>query len=228
MQHLEVDIMAKKLELNVGKGFTFEDNQLTLDIETSAMVEKRSNGIYAHDTDGNPGASGHSREDNYTIIMNDAQQLQTNSDVVEYIFSMNAYKVIERTRVSVDTYSVDNTQVKTIQDIINELNACIDASSGSNNGCMYILKQNNLFQLKTSVNAMKLSSWPVAIDQMKREPNDACIALFYVESITYSTTLIKPNEQPCYCRSLTLKCLWSSVQNFEVGTSYSANSIHEY
>ena len=220
--------MAKRIDLNVGKGFTFEDNQLTLDIETSPMVDIANNGIYTHDTDGDPGISGHSREDNYTITMNMNQQLQTNPSVVEYIFSMNAYKVIENTRVSVDTYSVDNTQVKTIQDIINELNACIDASSGANNGCMYIMKPNNLFQLKTSVNAMKLSSWPVAIDQMKREPNDTCIALFYVESITYSSTILRPGEIPCYCRSLTLKCLWSSVASFVVGTSYSANSIHEY
>ena len=140
--------MSKRLELNVADGFTFVDNKLALNIDESDYVEKRPNGLYIHDTDGEDGTSGASREDNYTIIMNDHNQLQTNPNVVEYIFSMNAYQVIERTRVSVDTYSVDTTTPKTIQDIINELNASIDAGNGNNNDAMFILKVGNILQLK--------------------------------------------------------------------------------
>ena len=221
--------MSKRLELNVADGFTFVDNKLALNIDESDYVEKRPDGLYIHDTDGEDGTSGASREDNYTIIMNDHNQLQTNSNVVEYIFSMNAYQVIERTRVSVDTYSVDTTTPKTIQDIINELNASIDAGSGTNNGAMFILKVGNLLQLKTSVSATKLSSWPVAIDSLKRETTDECIALFYIKAITYSTTHPHPHDvQSCYVRSLTLTCLYSSIQSFVKGNDYTANSIHEY
>lgn len=221
--------MSKRLDINVGDGFTFINNQLALNIQTSDMVERRPNGLYVHDTDGEDGASGSSREDNYTIIMDSHQHLQTNPDVVEYIFSMNAYQVIERTRVSVDTYSVDTTTPKTIQDIINELNASIDAGSGTNNGAMFILKVGNLLQLKTSVSATKLSSWPVAIDSLKRETTDECKALFYVKAITYSSTHPHPHDvQSCYVRSLTLTCLYSSFQSFVKGNDYTANSIHEY
>lgn len=221
--------MSKRIDLNVGKGFTFIDNKLALNMQTSAIFERRSNGLYAHDTDGNPGQSGSSVEDNYTIIKDASGKLQTNPVVVEYIFSMNAYKVIERTRSSPDTYSVDTSTPKTIQDIINELNASIDAGSGTNNGAMFILKVGNLLQLKTSVSATKLSSWPVAIDSLKRETSDECKALFYIKAITYSTTHSHPHDvQSCYARSITLTCLYSSFDSFVKGTDYSANSIHDY
>ena len=221
--------MSKRIDLNVGKGFTFIDNKLALNMQTSAIFERRGNGLYAHDTDGNPGQSGSSVEDNYTIIKDASGKLQTNPVVVEYIFSMNAYKVIERTRSSPDTYSVDTSTPKTIQDIINELNASIDAGSGTNNGAMFILKVGNLLQLKTSVSATKLSSWPVAIDSLKRETTDECKALFYIKAITYSTTHPHPRDvQSCYVRSLTLTCLYSSFDSFVKGTDYSANSIHDY
>lgn len=219
----------KRLDLNVGDGFTFINNQLALNIQTSDMVERRPNGLYVHDTDGEDGASGSSRPDDYTIILDSHDHLQTNPDVVEYIFSMNAYQVIERTRSSPDTYSVDTTTPKTIQNIIDELNASIDAGSGTNNGAMFILKVGNLLQLKTSVSATKLSTWPVAIDSLKREINDECKALFYIKAITYSDTHAHPHDvQSCYVRSITLTCLYSDLSGFVKGTDYSANSQHQY
>lgn len=221
--------MSYQINLNVGKGFTFIDNELALNMQTSEIFERRLNGLYAHDTDGDPGRSGSSAEDNYTIIKDAHDHLQTNSNVVEYIFSMNAYKVIERTRGSTDTYSVDTTQEKDTQDIINELNASIDAGNGTNNGGMFILKVGNLLQLKTSVSSTKLSSWPVAIDSLKRETTDECKALFYIKAITYSDTHPHPHDvQSCYVRTITLTCLYSSFASFVKGTDYTANSIHQY
>ena len=47
--------MSYQINLNVGKGFTFIDNELALNMQTSEIFERRLNGLYAHDTDGNPG-----------------------------------------------------------------------------------------------------------------------------------------------------------------------------
>ena len=212
----------KEIHLNIGEGLTFNDKQLTLDFEESPYVHKRTNGLSIDSLKGNTGEGGDSVEDNYTIIKSKSGHLQTNPEVVEYIFSMCAYKVIERTRTSVDTYSVDNTQVKDINDIINELNACIDASGGTNNGAMYILKLRNLFQLRNTSSSIKLSSWPVAIDNLNRGQEDECKALFYVKEIEYST------NKTCYVKHIKLTCLWSSFDSFVKGTDYEANSKNDY
>lgn len=213
------------LEINPGNGLTFNsDHELTLNVDpTSPYCEKRLNGILVHDLTGDPGESGQSTEDNYTIIKNASDKLQTNPNVVEYIFSMNAYKVIERTRTSKDTYSVDETQLKTPQDIINELNALMDNTSGRFNGTSYLFKPGNLFQLRNTVTTIKgRSDWPVVIDDLNRTVDMVCFALFYVKAVSYSQTTDK------YCLSLTLTCLWSSLNDYVPGTDYSATALHNY
>lgn len=211
-----------KINLNIGKGLKFSDNKLTLNIENNRYVEKRNDGLYISNLNGSDGQSGKSTEDNYTIIKNSGGNIQTNPNVVEYIFSMCAYKVIESTRGSIDTYSVDTSTVKTTQEIINEINCCIDNDGGTTTSTAYILKTGNLFQLRDTATCGKWPKWSKAMDDLNRRPESKCLALFYIKNATYSTT------SAYYLRNLKLVCLYSSLSQFVKGQEYNMDSKNNY
>ena len=135
------------INLNVGDGFTFTGNKLTLNFKNSEYVEKRESGLYIADLNGAPGQSGRSTEDNYTIIKNASGKLETDPFVIEYIFSMSAYKIDDVGRESVDTYhAIEPLTIKSVNDIINELNYCIDKDHGTSTTASYLFKTNNLLE----------------------------------------------------------------------------------
>lgn len=208
-----------KIGVDVGKGFTFEQNKLTTKWVEGSKIEKREDGIYIPNMKGKPGISGRSVEDNYTVMLNERyNMIQTNPNVVEYIFSMCGYKVIESTRGSVDTYSVDKNSIKTPQDIINEINIVVDTNNLYN--CTnYNMRSGNLFQLRDTVSCGKPSNWPVAVDDGNRFFGSNCLALFYMNEVVHPTI----GTKFLYTNSIKMTCLWSTVPEYVKGQEYTAN-----
>lgn len=211
------------LNLNIGDGLSFNsDNELMLNVETSEYVKRNNNGVFFYPLNGKDGQSGQSVEDNYTIIKNSAGRIQTNRNVVEYIFSMCGYQVIDSRRVSVDTYSVDKSKIKTPDEILGEINYCIDKDGATSHSASFILQTGNLLQLRTTVRPAKWPKWTYAMDSLNRDQTGRTLVLFYIKNATYSST------NAYYCKNLTLVCLWSDVSEYVKGQEYVINSKNDY
>ena len=135
---------------------------------------------------------------------------------------MCAYKVKDNTRGSIDTYSVDTSVVKTPQEIIDEINYCIDYDDGNSHAASYILKTNELLQLQDKSYPWKLPKWSKAMDGLNRHPDSKCLVLFFIKESTYS------ENNAWYCRHLTLVCLYSSIPEYVKGQEYVINSKNNF
>lgn len=210
----------KKISYNSNSGLIMNDGKLTLNFDESIIVDK-TNGVFIDPHNLGGGLEG--SIDDYTIKVdrkdgNGNAILKVNRDVVVSIFSMCQYKVTNRS--SKAAYAVSN-QIKTIDDIVDELNAVITAY-----GSMYIpmgvphtgyiLSQGDLFQLRTVAIPTQYSdgenTWPVAVDDGNRPQGVPITAFFYIESVTYANIY--------RVSGLTLRCLWSSLASYTAGTAY--------
>lgn len=198
-----------EISINTGKGMGFNGNKLTTNWVENENIEKRDDGIYIPNLKGPPGSGGGTVVDNHTIIIDNNNRLKINAEVVQCIYSMSAYVVVSRGSTS--SYSVDKSQVKTINDIISECNAIIDNDGPS--WTTYDLRVGDLFQFRNSAVPTKYSNWPVAIDDGNRYNGQTCLALFVVTDVDSSNH---------YTKSLSLQCLWSSLSQYVKGTTYSA------
>lgn len=196
-----------KIEVKNGRGFGFNGNKLTTRWDENGNIEKREDGLYIPDLKGPKGTPGGTTVDNHTIIVDDNNKLSINRDVVQKIYSMCAYAVTDRTNVY--TYAVDDSTVKTIDDIVDECNAIIDNKGPS--WTTYDLKTGDLLQLRNRAVPAKYSSWPVAVDDGNRYNGQTCLALFVVTAVDSSNHYIK---------SLSIQCLWSSLSQYVKGTTY--------
>lgn len=197
------------LSVNAGKGLGFNDNKLTtIWSDKSVPIEKREDGLYIPSLKGDNGSNGGTEIDGYTIITDSNNRLTINRDVVQLIFSMSAYVVVSRNSVS--SYSIDKSQIKTIDDIVNECNAIID--NGGPRWTTYDMQKGDLFQLRNNAVPAQYSDWPVAVDDGNRYNGQTLLALFVVTDITTNNH---------YTNTLSLQCLWSSLSQFVKGTTYS-------
>lgn len=207
---------------SLGRGLKFtDDHKMTLNIDPTVNIQKRTNGVYVDASSLGGGIEG--SIDDHTIKVvdhngNGDSILGINRDVVVCVFSMCQYKVTNRSNKN--AYAVSNV-VKTIDDIAEELNAVINAygSIGIPMGvphAAYTLKVGDFFQLRDRAYPYQYTSatetWPVAVDEGNRYEGIPITAFFYVTSVSY--------DYDMKVTGLTLQCLWSSLANYIAGTSY--------
>ena len=222
--------------MQVGNGLELDAiNGLTTRFKSPNLITKKENGLYIPQTDTLSG-----KIDNYTVIpfSKDSKGntiLGVNREVVCNVFSMCVYPVTNRGplngKSAKESYTVDNTKIKTVDDIRSELNAVLDAygESGIPLGMprtQYYLKPGDLFQFRRKFFATQISNgsetWPVAVDDCNRYPGVPICAFFYVnecERDAESRTL-----------KLVLTCLWADTKvitnnEYKVGSTYTSTAI---
>lgn len=200
------------LEVANGNGITYNGNSLSANIATDdpVPIQKTNSGILIPDLTGPDGEPGGTVRDNITIIGEDSY-MYTNKDVVEYIFTMCVYKVISRAKPS--TYSVDRSSVKTMDDIMAELNHPIK-NSYSNMTTYYMMKD-NLLQLREQAHSGKDPSWQYAVDDGNRYFGDSIVALFIITECEHNNS-----RWTYFTNKLSIKCLWSVIPEFVKGQTY--------
>lgn len=203
------------LEVLNGPGISYNNNSLTASIATDDPIPMKKNdtGIIIPDLTGPDGKPGGTLRDNITIIGNDSY-MQTNRDVVEYIYSMSAYKVTSRTSPSL--YRVDRNTVKTMDDIMFELNHVVKYSGV--NMTNYFMEKNNLLQLRDKGHGGidKTNGWLDAIDDGNRYYGDSTLALFVITECEHHSS----RSYSYFTTKLSLQCLWSDLSEFEKGNIY--------
>lgn len=189
------------LEINAGKGLTFDGNKLTANWATDdpAPVEITEDGVIIPDLKGDPGPASGTTADGVSVIER-SSRIQTNPSVVEYIFSMCAYKCINRGAPK--DYAVDETRAKTIDDIIHEMNA-IKRYNGKNMSTYY-MQTNQLLLLRQQYHASRLSGWTESVDDGNRWFGDKAVALFIIRDVKHSSS----SYSSFFTTSLTLQCIW--------------------
>lgn len=214
-----------RFDLDPGKGAHYKDGKLTLNFSAANRipVEKRLDGLYVRGTGNGGGVSGLIDQDTL-VNTGEGNIIGINRDIVACAYLMCQYVVSSRAAKA--TYSIDNTHVKDINAIAGELNAVQDAYAASGQDIPmgmaktgYLLKANDIFGLRTTFQAMQVSTtidgqtymWPCAMDSGNRSENDILSALFVVKSVTYSDK---------YLTGLTLECLWSNLTEYEKGETY--------
>lgn len=215
-----------KLGITLGEGLTTtSDNKLTLKIKDNlvAPITLRDDGLYIPGGDESVGRCGIIDQHTLTnagVTPANNIRVDVNSDVVVRIFSMCQFKCIDRS--SKQNYRVSN-EYKTIDDIVGELNAVIDAYGSAAipmnvPRTSYIIKPHDLFQLRQYYMASQYTdgtsdgTWPVAMDSGNRGQNSPITALFYIPFIEY--------DESQRVTALTLNCLWSSIPSYTKGTAY--------
>lgn len=214
------------IKLTPVKGLTVENGLLTLKLEQSpyAEIQKTESGLFIEKQGLNSALI-----DSHTIISTGGSSymdiyVDANTDVVVRIFSMCQYQVTNRTNKA--SYAVSN-ELKTIDDVVGELNAIIDAYDASGDAIpmnvprtSYILKPKDLFQFRRHAIPSQFTNgtetWPCAIDDGNRPQGERITALFVVKSITY--------DDESRVSKLTLQCLWSSLTSYTKGTEYTYGS----
>ena len=199
--------MGATINVKLGNGLTFNGNKIAIDCDlTNGLIERRSNGLYVPDLSGNSGKDNGSTIDHVTIINhnNSTDKIAINRDVVQLIFAMCAYKITNRTSKTLKRSS----ELKTIQDIINEINHLYNQGI---NHTSYNMQIGDLFMLKGYPNAMNRDDTDSTMEDGNRYPDSTILALFVVDNI--SSTL--PVEH------LSITCLWSNINEYSKGSTYS-------
>ena len=217
-----------------GLGFMMTpNNELTLKFNPETHAEKLSDGVYIPKDGFGNGLDG--VLDNWTIIpiqsSSEHTMINANYDVVTCIYTMSAYKVTNRS--SVKTYQTSNV-VKTVDDVMDEFNCAMDAYRAlgqdapdsfftSLPSTSYIMRKGDFFQFRryampwSAYNAEQNLGWLCAMDDMNRYEGQEILALFYVDDIEYNDPSMSK-----YMTKLSLKCVWTTLNEFTVGQTYTA------
>lgn len=210
-------------------GLTFEDGKLTLNFHENVHAEKLEDGLYV-----NPNNLGNGADlilDEWTVkeYSKNADErtiIGINQDVVPCIYTISRKKVT--TRTSVSAYATSDT-TKTVTDVMNEFNAVMDSYRTSGQAVpdglphtSYVLKPGDFFQFRENARPFvtpKVNdvTWNVAIDDANRYESDPIKAFFYVGSVEYNDA-----DDPYYMTKLVLYCMWSTLDGFAVGQTYTA------
>lgn len=207
------------IQINVGDGMTFNGNKLTTkwDPDDDTQPTKTEEGLIIPDLVGQnrkKATSLNGKADGVTVREDLDGNVSINNEVVAYIHTMNAFKVTNRT--SSKDFAVDTSQVKTIDDIRDEMNALMDADSYLN-GSMYMsIREKNFFQLIHAAHPVQDKSWPCAIDSNTRLFGDTTLAFFVVTEVEHNA------GRDTYVTKLSLRCLWSNLSGYVKGTEYTS------
>lgn len=205
------------LQVQVGPGMTFNDNKLTTywGPEDATKPKKTDDGLIIPDLVGKnrAGSSSAGGADGVTIHETLDGRVDTNPEVVCYIHTMCAFKVTNR--MDTKSFAVDINTVKTIADIVEEMNAIVDNDPYLDGSIYDSISVNNLFQLIHAAHAVKDTNWPCAVDADTRMFGDTSLALFVVTNIEYGA-----DGKDHRVAALSLKCLWSTLSEYEKGEEY--------
>lgn len=205
------------LQIDPGKGMTFNGNKLTTSwgANDETKPTKTSDGLIIPDLVGKDVRKATSlggKADSVSIYEGLDGNVYINEEVITYIHTMSAFAVTNRTETK--DYAVDTSTVKTIEDIVNEINAVMDNDDYLEVNFYASLRENHLFQLIHAPHPVKSSEWPCAMDSNTRYFGDTTLALFAVTHIEHNA------GRASYLSALSLKCLWSTLSEYEKGTEY--------
>ena len=205
------------IQIEVGDGMTFNGNKLTTKWASDDKTKptKSNEGLIIPDLVGkNRSVSGKSGgADGVTIREALDGSIDTNPEVVCYIHTMCAFKVTNR--LDTKSFTVDTSQVKTMSDIVDEMNAIVDNDDYLDGSIYDSISVNNLFQLIHAAHPVKDNRWPCAVDANTRMFGDTTLALFVVTGIEYGA-----DGKDHRVKTLSLKCLWSTLSGYTKGTEY--------
>ena len=224
------------LEVIPGYGIGFESDKVTLMTNWSTSDEvlmeyDASGAMLIPDLTGPSGPAAGSKADGITVIsLDDDKTIQTNPEVVQYIFSICAYKPTKFPTVTAEgfnaaDYQVDINTVKTVGDIRDEWN--INMNNGLNiNAMPYRLGVGNFLQFRFESRPGALPKWKYAMDNGNRYFDDHVLALFVITNAIHGGVSDKPSM---YIKYLELKCLWlhdsiASNSDYVVGQTYSSGT----
>lgn len=213
-----------KLQVLVGPGMTFNENKLTTDWAATGNDEILptidETGILIPDLVGSNKTSvtGDTKVDNITIYSTLNKELSINKSEVAFINSMCAFKVIDRTGIK--AYKTDVNSPKTMDEILDEMNAVMNLDKYLNVSKFGDMYPQHFFQLLHSPHPVKEADWPCALDNNIRQYGDTTVALFVIEECEYNV------GRELYITKLTLKCLWSTLDNYRKGETYTATTAY--
>ena len=210
------------VQIDVGNGMTFDGNKLTTAWGTNdeTTPTKTANGLIIPDLVGKDVRKATSlggKADSVSIYEGLDGNVYINEEVITYIHSMSAFKVTNRTDAK--AYTVDIDHYKTIEDIVDEINAVMDNDELLDVNFYSSMKENHLFQLIHAPHPIKDTNWPCAMDSNTRIFGDSSCALFVVTHIEHNS------GRASYVDALTLKCLWSRLPSFEKGEEYAYPAV---
>lgn len=203
------------LKINNGNGIGFTSDtpsKMKVDFTgegISVNNEIGTSGLFVEDMSGDDGGIN-TTVDNYTLTIDTSTVSpyapigDINRNVVQMIFTMCAYKVVGR---SGSVVNIDNTQVKSVQDMLTEMNYPLTLGSWSS----YNPNIGDLFQLVSNVVGRSAGS-SATEDGNRYSGAGSVLALFAITGIQKVGYSI---------RSLTLTCLYSSLSQFSQGGTYS-------
>ncbi len=171
--------------------------------------------------------------DNWTITkrttnVDDKSLIDGNRDVVTCIFTMSRRKVTERK--TIDSYTTSD-ETKTIEDVVKEFNAVMDAFQAIGEAIpdtlkhtQYIVKKGDFIQFRDAAIPFSMhddndyaKQWICATDDLRRYEDHPTLALFYVTNVEYAL-----RRDPNYMTKLEMRCVWhhSSIETFVTGDKY--------
>lgn len=208
------------LQIDIGNGMTFDGNKLTTawGANDETKPTKSKDGLIIPDLVGKDVRKETSlggKADGVSIYEGLDGNVYINEEVITYIHTMSAFKVTNR--IDAKAYAVDTTTIKTIDDIVDEINAVMDNDEHLEINFYASLKENHFFQLIHAPHPSKDTNWPCAIDSDVRMFGDTTLAFFVVTHIEHNS------GRPSYVDALTLKCLWSKLSTFQKGNEYSVS-----
>lgn len=216
-----------------GKGLQLDPETLELRMNWAKdpNVSLEDDGMYIDETGVAQNIKG--KIDTHTITLTGLDKdrngiLGVNHSVVVCCYSMCQYVVIDRS--SKGSFAVDKEQLKTIQDIRDEMNAVSDGYAALGKSIpmgmpitQYKIQPGDLLTLRKSYVAAQVEQgdeiWPVAAEDLNRYETDEITVLFYVETASWSADL--------RLDQLTLLCLWSTLDNFVAGCRYGFPTIQK-
>lgn len=213
--------MALSIKLNVGDGLGFTEDTpsaLTVDIAGND-ISKTSTGLFVDDLSGD-GGNTDSYADEWTMIESAAEGTglpipDINRGVVTLIHSMCAYQITGRGTGTSTAITVNTSAVKSIQDIIAEMNYPLNQAG--DNKSVYHPLPSELFQLTDTPHGfiINYSGGTQAAEECNRYPDDSnkTLALFCVTGVEYA-------ENGVFINKLRLVCLYSSLATYVAGMTY--------
>lgn len=231
--------MGFKIDLNLDDGLhTTDQDKLAVYYEPNGLIVLDTdednpglNGIYVNNLNGADGQPGGSEEDNHTVVTGkgfslydpDAPSINnfinTNRNVVCCMFTLGVNTPIRRTGSTLEFSS----NVKTITNIINEIDAPMNVNAGSfyrpiAGDMIQLVSNPSLTRLKGNDNVYRY------YENLRREGQSSLgrqetKVIFIVTSVTYR----QPGD--VYIDAMSLKCIYSNISSYHVdqdisGTPY--------
>lgn len=202
------------LTVKTGNGLKTDNNgQLTIDYD-STYIHQSGNGLYVDDLSAGSGTT----YDYWSIYANSEspRQIDINRVKVCLIYTFGLYAATSHSASGI----VYSANAKSADDLKNEINEPIRVN-GSRNRTSYHPNQGELIQFVTNPATRKVydsqgvqNNWTVESGNRLSDNNQETKAMFCVTSIEYEANGYS-------VRSMTLKCIFSAVPDYEVGQAYS-------